>query len=462
MANTVIRLKKSAVPGELPSSLEHGELAINYADGKLYYKDNSNNIQQISSGNSFATINASGTVIIADLQNDVLSFTAGENIQITGDYINDTITISANLKTVYDQANAAFDKANIGGGGASINVGAVPPATANSGSLWWSTETGRLYIYYVDVDSSQWVETSPTGSGDVTELGPVYLYANGIYDIANAAFDRANSSNDVLFVISSYDTANQAYSVANAAFGNANTANTKAGAAYDVANAAFASANNVAPQVAPSFNTANAAFDKANTVALDLANTAIAANNYAGAMANSANAYAASLTPDLSPSFNIANAAFDKANSANVLAFNTGIGANAYANIVGQSSNSYSDQVGSAANNYAGTMANSVNTFTSATYSTLTQWGFSFAVTNAAYTVANAAFGYANNLGYYSGNNGDKGNATGLGDIFRVHSNTLTQNVTIYSGNNALAAGPITVASGTTLSIQTGARLAIV
>jgi hypothetical protein len=134
------------------------------------------------------------------------------------------------------------------------------------------------------------------------------------------------------------------------------------------------------------------------------------------------------------------NAAFDVANAA-------------YGN---------ANSVAVAANNYAGFMANSVNTFTSATYSTLTQWGFSFTVTNAAYTVANAAFGYANNLGYYAGNNGDKGNAAGLGDIFRVHSNTLTQNVTIYSGNNALAAGPITVASGRTLAIQTGARLAIV
>lgn len=278
MANTVIRLKKSSVPGELPSSLEHGELALNYADGKLYYKDQSNSIQQISSGNSFATINAAGTVIIADLQNDVLSFQAGENIEITGDYINDAITITANLKSVFDQANAAyaranssndvlyvaaayntanlgfdvanaafaaannvapqiapvynltnaafgvanaayelasnvapqvkpafdtanaaFDKAN----NASANVGSSAPVGSNPGSLWWDTNLGRLFIYYNDGDSSQWVETSPSGgvvnlSSLAANVAPYFMYgsntANAAYVVANAAYDTANAA----------------------------------------------------------------------------------------------------------------------------------------------------------------------------------------------------------------------------------------------------------------------------
>jgi hypothetical protein len=80
--------------------------------------------------------------------------------------------------------------------------------------------------------------------------------------------------------------------------------------------------------------------------------------------------------------------------------------------------------------------------------------------TNGSVTIDGSAVGGAGGA-YYSGNNGDTGEATGLGDIFRVHSNTLTQNVTIYSGNNALAAGPITVDSGKAITIQTGARMVI-
>lgn len=63
---------------------------------------------------------------------------------------------------------------------------------------------------------------------------------------------------------------------------------------------------------------------------------------------------------------------------------------------------------------------------------------------------------------FFKGNNGDVGSGTGLGDIFRVHTNTLTANVTIPSGNNALAAGPITIALGKVLTIQSNARVSIV
>ena len=47
----LVKLKKSAVSGKIPQSadLEYGELAINYADGLLYYKNNSNLIKPLNS-----------------------------------------------------------------------------------------------------------------------------------------------------------------------------------------------------------------------------------------------------------------------------------------------------------------------------------------------------------------------------------------------------------------------------
>lgn len=46
MANTII-LKKSSVVGKVPTTenLVYGEVALNYSDGKLYFKDSSNNIK---------------------------------------------------------------------------------------------------------------------------------------------------------------------------------------------------------------------------------------------------------------------------------------------------------------------------------------------------------------------------------------------------------------------------------
>jgi hypothetical protein len=43
MAN-VIKIKNSGTANVVPTSLEYGELAINYADGILFFKDSSNAI----------------------------------------------------------------------------------------------------------------------------------------------------------------------------------------------------------------------------------------------------------------------------------------------------------------------------------------------------------------------------------------------------------------------------------
>lgn len=47
MATPKVLLKRSSVAGKVPttSDLDHGELAINFQDGKIYYKDASNNIK---------------------------------------------------------------------------------------------------------------------------------------------------------------------------------------------------------------------------------------------------------------------------------------------------------------------------------------------------------------------------------------------------------------------------------
>lgn len=63
--------------------------------------------------------------------------------------------------------------------------------------------------------------------------------------------------------------------------------------------------------------------------------------------------------------------------------------------------------------------------------------------------------------GFYQGNNGNLGTSN-FGDIFRTHTNTLTGTVVIPSSNNSIAAGPLTIANGASLTIQSGARVAIV
>lgn len=52
MSNNRVILKRSSVVGKVPSlsSLEYGELALNYADGKLYYRDTEDTIRNLVAG----------------------------------------------------------------------------------------------------------------------------------------------------------------------------------------------------------------------------------------------------------------------------------------------------------------------------------------------------------------------------------------------------------------------------
>ena len=81
MANT-IKIKKSSVSGKIPDSgsLVHGELAINYSDGVLYYKTATNVIKSFRS--NIATV----------LHSELGSLTSDDHTQYVHNSVNRTIT----------------------------------------------------------------------------------------------------------------------------------------------------------------------------------------------------------------------------------------------------------------------------------------------------------------------------------------------------------------------------------
>ncbi len=56
---------------------------------------------------------------------------------------------------------------NIGGGAA---IGDTPPANPGAGDLWWESDLGRMFVYYTDANSSQWVDISAGGAGQYLPL----------------------------------------------------------------------------------------------------------------------------------------------------------------------------------------------------------------------------------------------------------------------------------------------------
>ena len=69
---------------------------------------------------------------------------------------------------------------------------------------------------------------------------------------------------------------------------------------------------------------------------------------------------------------------------------------------------------------------------------------------------------FSSGSGFFQGENGSTAQSSKKGDIFRVNEATLNTNITIASGDNASCAGPLTVASGITLTVASGGRFVAV
>jgi hypothetical protein len=93
MSNTTIQIKKSGITGNVPSGLSFGELAINYADGKLYYKANSGSTTYITNQQSFSTVNSNNSLILATSGTDILNLLTGNNVTISTNTSTKSITI---------------------------------------------------------------------------------------------------------------------------------------------------------------------------------------------------------------------------------------------------------------------------------------------------------------------------------------------------------------------------------
>ena len=75
-------------------------------------------------------------------------------------------------------AGGAFSWEAAAAGGASVTISETPPAAPTEGDLWWNEDDGRLYVFYTDDDTSQWVDASPEAAipqtpnlQEVTDVG---------------------------------------------------------------------------------------------------------------------------------------------------------------------------------------------------------------------------------------------------------------------------------------------------
>ena len=99
------------------------------------------------------------------------------------------------LSTVYYNNNVGIATIFFQGGGsgsASIGIGTTPGeafvGVITAGNLWYNNTIGRLFIYYQDIDSAQWVDASPSNVGVITSL-------------SNVSFAAGSASNPSMYFI---------------------------------------------------------------------------------------------------------------------------------------------------------------------------------------------------------------------------------------------------------------------
>ena len=215
MANT-IKIKNSGTASAVPSTLEYGELGLNYADGKLYYKNSSNSIVQFTSAANLAgtvynaTIGdgtATSYVITHNFGSRDVSVTLREANSPYGLILTSWEATTANAITVYFDSPPASNSVRVSvyiavsglevgptgptgptstvpgptgpngptgptgltgptgptgptgstgptGAGAPLTSSATAPTSPSAGDIWFDTSTGATYIYY----NSAWVE----------------------------------------------------------------------------------------------------------------------------------------------------------------------------------------------------------------------------------------------------------------------------------------------------------------
>jgi Chaperone of endosialidase len=188
IANTTIQLKKSLISGNTPSTLASGELAINAADDKIFYSKPGGSISYITNQQSFATVNANSSLVLASSSTDTLNIIPGTDIAISACTATKSITISSTASSgglTVDQLarNTANSKVY------NFRQNTSPTSANNVGDLWTNIDTGVVYENFGNTSNPVWAETGPTGVMNNTAPGIFTALsitsANGLYSQGN-------------------------------------------------------------------------------------------------------------------------------------------------------------------------------------------------------------------------------------------------------------------------------------
>jgi hypothetical protein len=187
MSNKII-LKKSSVGLKVPTTndLVYGELALNYADGKLYFTDSSNTIQHI--GSSSATQTLTNKTISSPVLSGTLTINnsvgnSGQVLMSTGSGIQWSNPNAGQLSTLSD-VNLATPK--------------TQQVLTYNGTQWVNADSNAVVASAVFASSQYDMGLITDGVITVSEdEGLVTGVSNNIYDLGVLSFTGIISLNNI-------------------------------------------------------------------------------------------------------------------------------------------------------------------------------------------------------------------------------------------------------------------------
>jgi hypothetical protein len=188
------RLKRSNTAGQVPASLADGEIAINQADGKLFYQTAAGGVASFSGvptdGSVTAAKIAGGAVITAGIANSAVTYAKVQNVSATdrvlgrstaGAGVVEEITCTAFGRSIIDDADASAARATLG-------LGTMATAAASSYlPLTGGTVSGTFTVSVAAGATLNLTATAGTGQLAETTAGLLYLsnYVTGSQIIYN-------------------------------------------------------------------------------------------------------------------------------------------------------------------------------------------------------------------------------------------------------------------------------------
>jgi hypothetical protein len=144
MANKFL-LKKSSTAAKVPltSDLDYGELALNYTDGKLYYKTASNTINYIDAINTAVTL-TNKTISLPVIDNIKMGYTTTATAAGTT-----TLTVSSNYRQFFT--------------GSTTQTIVLPVTSTLVAGISWEIENNSTGVLTVNSSGGNLVGTVPAG-----------------------------------------------------------------------------------------------------------------------------------------------------------------------------------------------------------------------------------------------------------------------------------------------------------